>query len=60
MALTLKQKAVLNRHIGVLEGISWVACIDEKMRPIAEAIDAVRGELEKLLDDDGGAEDEKA
>ncbi|MBR3795761.1 MAG: hypothetical protein IKK34_07005 [Clostridia bacterium] len=58
MALTLKQKAVLNRHIGVLEGISWVACIDEKMRPIAEAINTVCSELEMLLDDDGGAGDE--
>ena len=58
MALTLKQKAVLNRHIGVLEGIGWAACLDEKMRPIAEAINTVCSELEMLLDDDGGAGDE--
>ena len=56
MALTLKQNEIINRQLGVLEGLCWVATFDEKMHPIAEALDCVREELEKVLDDDGGAE----
>ena len=57
MALTLKQKEILNYQLGVLEGLCWVATMDEKMHPIAECLDSVREKLEQLLDEDGGAGD---
>ena len=56
MALTLKQKEIINYQIGVLEGLCWVATMDEKLHPIAEALDSVREKLEHLFDEDGGAE----
>ena len=56
MALTLKQKEILNYQLGVLEGLCWVATMDEKLHPIAEALDTVRENLEQVLDEDGGAE----
>ena len=56
MALTLKQKERLNRQIGVLDGMCWVWAMDEKYQPMAEALDTVVTELQKVLDEDGGAE----
>lgn len=56
MALTLKQKEILNYQLGVLEGICLVATMDEKMHPIAECLDSVRDALQKVLGEDGGAE----
>jgi hypothetical protein len=56
MALTLKQKERLNRQIGVLEGMSWVWVFEEKYQPMAEALETVIEQLEKVLDEDGGAE----
>lgn len=52
MALTLKQKEILNYQLGVLEGLCWVATMDEKMHPIAEALDSVREGLQKMADED--------
>lgn len=56
MALTLKQKERLNRQIGVLDGMGWVWALEEKYQPLAEALDTVVTELQKVLDEDGGAE----
>lgn len=56
MALTLKQKERLNRQIGVLDGMGWVCALEEKYQPLAEALDTVVTELQKVLDEDGGAE----
>ncbi len=56
MALTLKQRERLNRQIGVLDGIGWVWALEEKYQPLAEALDTVVTELQKVLDEDGGAE----
>lgn len=58
MALTLKQKEIINYNLGVLEGLCWVATMDEKMHPIAECLDSVRDALQKVLEEDGGANDE--
>lgn len=58
MALTLKQKEILNHQIGVLEGMSWVLVMDEKSHPLAEALNTVCVELQTVLDEDGGAENE--
>jgi len=54
MALTLKQKEILNRQIGILDGMGWVWALEEKYQPLAEALDTVVTELQKVLDDDGG------
>jgi hypothetical protein len=56
VALTLKQKERLNRQIGVLDGMVWVWALEEKYQPLAEALDMVVTELQKVLDEDGGAE----
>lgn len=56
MALNKQQREILIRQLGVLEGLCWVATMDEKLHPIAEALDCVRDELAKVLDEDGGAE----
>lgn len=58
MALTLKQKERLNRQIGILEGMGWVLVMDEKSHPLTEALNTVCVELQTVLDEDGGAEDE--
>lgn len=47
--MTDKQKQTLNREIGVLEGISWVALTDEKLHVIAEALETVIEMLQGLL-----------
>lgn len=52
--MTDKERAILNRQIGVLEGLAWLSCMDEKGRPIGEALDSVIEALMPLLD--GGAE----
>lgn len=44
-----QQKQILIRQIGVLEGLTWVALIDEKLHCITEALDAVVGQLQELL-----------
>ena len=58
MALTLKQKEILNHQIGVLEGMSWVLVMDKKFHTLAEALNTVCVELQTVLDEDGGAENE--
>lgn len=42
------EKRKLDYYIGVLSGLAWAALIDEKCRPIAEAIDVVVEGLEKI------------
>ena len=56
MALTLKQKERLNRQIGVLDGMRLVLDMCEDHRPLAEKLADVVTELQKVLDEDGGAE----
>ena len=51
--MTDKEREILNRQIGVLEGLSWLACMDEKIQPIGEAINCVIEALVPLLS--GGA-----
>lgn len=58
MALTLKQKETLNRQIGILDGMGWVWALEEKYQPLAEALDTVVSELQRVLDEDGGADSE--
>lgn len=52
--MTDKEREILNRQIGVLEGLTWLSCMDEKSHPIGDAINEVTEVLVKLLD--GGAE----
>lgn len=57
MALTKKQRETLIRQIGVLDGLTWLWTMSESdLKVMAEALDGVVGELQKVLDDDGGAE----
>lgn len=55
--MTETERSVLNRQIGVLEGLAWGACLDEKFHCFAEALDDVVSELTKLMA--GGTEDGK-
>lgn len=52
MALTRKQREILIKNLGFLDGISWVFAIDDRLNQIAEAIDCVCGDLREVLDDD--------
>lgn len=52
--MTDKEREILNHQIGVLEGLTWLACMDEKIQPIGDAINEVTEILVKLMD--GGAE----
>lgn len=45
-----KEREMLNRQIGVLSGLAWVALIDEKFRPVGECIDTVIEALEGLME----------
>ena len=57
MALTKKQRETLIRQLGVLDGLTWLwTMADKDLKVMAEAIDGVVGELQKVLDEDGGAE----
>ena len=57
MALTKKQRETLIRQIGVLDGLTWLwTMTDKDLKVMAEALDGVVGELQKVLDEDGGAE----
>lgn len=52
MALTRKQREILIKNIGFLDGIGWVFAIDERLTQFAEAMDCVCSDLRKVLDDD--------
>lgn len=52
MALTKKQRELILKNLGFLDGLGWVFVMDEKYNSIAEALDAVCGDLRKLLDDE--------
>ena len=57
MALTKKQRETLIRQIGVLDGLTWLwTMTDKDLKVMAEALDGVVGELQKVLDEDGGAD----
>ena len=57
MALTKKQRETLIRQIGVLDGLTWLwTMTDKDLKIMAEALDGVVGELQKVLDEGGGAE----
>ena len=57
MALTKKQREMLIRQIGVLDGLTWLwTMTDKDLKIMAEALDGVVGELQKVLDEDGGAD----
>lgn len=57
MALTKKQRETLIRQIGVLDGLTWLWTMAESdLKVMAEALDGVVGELQKVLDEDGGVE----
>lgn len=57
MALTKKQRETIIRQIGVLDGLTWLwTMTDKDLKIMAEALDGVVGELQKVLDEDGGAE----
>ena len=57
MALTKKQRETLIRQIGVLDGLTWLwTMTDKDLKVMAEALDGVVGELQNVLDEDGGAE----
>lgn len=57
MALTKKQRETLIRQIGVLDGLTWLwTMTDKDLKIMAEALDGVVGELQKVLDEDGGAD----
>ena len=51
MALTDKQKEILNRQIGVLDGLSWTACAIDNADFLCDALDVVICELQKVLND---------
>lgn len=53
--MTKGEREVLNRQIGILEGLAWGACLEDKFHCFAEALDDVVQNLTKLMD--GGAED---
>lgn len=53
MALTNKQREIVSKNIGFLDGIGWLFVLDEKFQSIAEALDAVCDDLRKVLDEDG-------
>ena len=57
MALTKKQRETLIRQVGVLDGLTWLWTMpDTDLKIMAEALDGVVGELQKVLDEDGGAD----
>lgn len=57
MALTKKQRETLIRQIGVLDGLTWLwTMTDKDLKVMAEALDGVVGELQNVLDEDGGAD----
>ena len=57
LALTKKQRETLIRQIGVLDGLTWLwTMTDKDLKVMAEALDGVVGELQNVLDEDGGAE----
>ena len=57
MALTKKQRETLIRQIGVLDGLTWLwTMTDKDLKIMAEALDGVVGELQKVLDEDRGAD----
>ena len=57
MALTKKQRETLIRQIGVLDGLTWLwTMTDKDLKIMAEALDGVVGELQKVLDEDVGAD----
>ena len=56
MALTKQQRDLILKNLGFLDGLGWVFVLDEKYMTVAEALDAVCGDLRKVLDEDGGAD----
>lgn len=44
----------LDYYIGVLSGLAWAALIDDKCRPIAEALDVVIAGLKKIREENMG------
>ena len=57
MFLSKNQREILIRQIGVLDGLTWLwTMADKDLKVMAEALDGVVGELQKVLDEDGGAE----
>lgn len=58
--MTTKQRMTINRQIGVLDGLTWIALMDAKYRYIAEALDVVTKNLMDLLEEDEHEEDSDA
>ena len=58
--MTEQQKRIINRQIGVLDGLAWISLMDEKYRCIAEALDVVTENLMNLLEEDEHEEDPDA
>ena len=57
MFLSKNQREILVRQIGVLDGLTWLwTMADKDLKVMAEALDGVVAELQKVLDEDGGAE----
>ena len=50
--MTKCEREVLNREIGVLEGLTWVGTMENGCQAVAEALDVVVSKLEKLLKED--------
>ena len=57
MFLSKNQREILIRQIGVLDGLTWLwTMADKDLKVMAEALYGVVGELQKVLDEDRGAE----
>lgn len=52
MALTRKQREILVRTIGFLDGASWIFSNDERLAQFAKGLGCVYRELWGMLDDD--------
>lgn len=50
--MTIKQRLCINRQIGVLDGLAWVALTDEKYRAFSNALEVVTESLTKLLEEE--------
>lgn len=58
--MTTKQRMTINRQIGVLDGLAWIALMDAKYRCIAETLDVVTKNLMDLLEEEEHEEDSDA
>lgn len=50
--MTTKQRMTINRQIGVLDGLAWIALTDEKYRAFSNALEVVTESLAKLLEEE--------